>query len=351
MAKKIPPRPGGSPPRPGARPRPGAPARPPAPPRPEPSSDARRPTRPDVTASPVERKAAPPPAADALEMVPLGDGPVEETDAAPSSATSFFAVPQPKRKKAEEPPPAPAPAPEVPAAAPAAPPPPVVGIQGPVASGPVAQGPLVSGPVAQGPVAQGPVGYGVGGPVAAPHDGGRARSYRVFAVITGLIFLVFTATLLAVGLMAWGVWSAEEKNAQASGALVPAPPPPAAPARAARDTGGPERPAPPPEPKPRPAAPSAPSTPSAPKPPPKPATGPAPATIQIPPDQPFTSIEVTCPSGYRARATFEGGRATLRDVPREDCTVHFKGGPPARNRISGGQTKTCTFPNAQAVCQ
>src|SRR5690606_8603022 len=29
MAKKIPPRPGGSPPRPGARPRPGAPARPP----------------------------------------------------------------------------------------------------------------------------------------------------------------------------------------------------------------------------------------------------------------------------------------------------------------------------------
>src|SRR5690606_18091462 len=118
MAKNEPPRPGARPPRPGARPRPGAPPRPSAPPRPEPPAEARRATRPDATETPVERRVAPPTAKDdpldALEMVPLRDGAApDEPEAAPATATSFFALPQPKRKKPEEPP-----APEPPPAAP-----------------------------------------------------------------------------------------------------------------------------------------------------------------------------------------------------------------------------------------
>lgn len=348
MAKKIPPRPGGVPPRPGARPRPGAPARPAAPPRPEADRDLRPSTRPGDTETPVERSVVPPAAPDALEMVPLGDtGPAQDQEPAPSTATTFFALPQPKRKKPEEPPPAPEPPPPPPPPAASAPNPAGLGIQGPVASGPVAGAPTVSGPVAQGPIT-GPV---ASGPVAqGPVAGGapptqRARSYRVFAFVTGLMFLVFTAALIAVGLVAWGVWSAEETPDQPVASISPALQAAPAPAVRVEDTAAPPEPPKPPEPAKRPAQAS-----SSPKPAPRP-TGPAPATIQIPADQPFTSIEVTCPSGFRARAPFEGGRATVRDVPREDCTVHFKGGPPARNRISGGQTKTCTFPNAQAVCK
>ena len=66
---------------------------------------------------------------------------------------------------------------------------------------------------------------------------------------------------------------------------------------------------------------------------------------------PFTGIEVVCPvSGFRKRASFAAGSASLPDVPIEDCDLTFKGGPPAKNTIRGGQTKACEFPNGMAVC-
>ena len=46
-----------------------------------------------------------------------------------------------------------------------------------------------------------------------------------------------------------------------------------------------------------------------------------------------------------------GGTATVADVPQEDCSLIFKGGPPARNMIRGGQTLSCNFPSGQAVCK
>ena len=66
---------------------------------------------------------------------------------------------------------------------------------------------------------------------------------------------------------------------------------------------------------------------------------------------PFTAIEVVCPaSGFRDRGGFSNGVASVGGVPREDCDVHFKGGPPVHAKISGGQSKTCSFQGVTAVC-
>jgi hypothetical protein len=43
---------------------------------------------------------------------------------------------------------------------------------------------------------------------------------------------------------------------------------------------------------------------------------------------PYYAMEVECPSGFRDRADFVEGRATLPDVPRELCEVRFKGAAP-----------------------
>ncbi len=76
------------------------------------------------------------------------------------------------------------------------------------------------------------------------------------------------------------------------------------------------------------------------------------AVVEIPPGEPFTSAEVSCPrSGYRARNVFVKGVASFSGVPAtEHCNVDFKGGPPARNVIRGGEHKRCTFERGQAVC-
>ena len=84
--------------------------------------------------------------------------------------------------------------------------------------------------------------------------------------------------------------------------------------------------------------------------PPRPAVGPQTAVVVIAASDPFTGVEVNCPSGFRQRASFVGGTATIADVPQEDCSLNFKGGPPAKNTIRGGQTKDCSFPSGQAVC-
>lgn len=363
MAKNNPPRPGGAPPRPGARTRPGAASRPGAVARPT----ARPPAggkswSPPGDNAPTKPKAKPPsapPTDDAVEtlrMVPLSDQDAEDQEGG-KSATTFFSLPTPKRKKQDEP--------EAPAAA--GPPPPAPGP--PSGSYPPGVGPgmgsmapgMMGGMGIQGPVAGGPVapmgGFPQGGmpPGAIEEEISRAQSYRVFAIVTGLMFMVFSALIMTVGLAVYGLWMTAETDRERQAAVVTPPPPPRQPAV---DTGI----APPPTttPKPKPPKPGGggggtkpsptPTPTPTPTPPPAPAVGPGPVTVTIPAGEPYTSIEVTCPSGYRQRANFSNGSASLPDVPREDCLVTFRGGPPARNKISGGQSKSCTFPSGSAHC-
>ncbi|MEQ1506719.1 MAG: hypothetical protein ABMB14_31115, partial [Myxococcota bacterium] len=76
---------------------------------------------------------------------------------------------------------------------------------------------------------------------------------------------------------------------------------------------------------------------------------PGPATLIVPNEQMFLSIEVNCPGGYRSRGSFRKDtaktmRATVPNVPGDErCTVTFQGSEPAKTWVSGNQTKTCTF--------
>ncbi len=75
------------------------------------------------------------------------------------------------------------------------------------------------------------------------------------------------------------------------------------------------------------------------------------ATVTIPRSESFTSVEITCPNGFRQRGTFLGGKATVPGVPDQNCDLLFKGGLPAVNKISGGQSLTCSFVGGQSVCE
>ncbi|MBT3221643.1 MAG: hypothetical protein HN348_21405, partial [Proteobacteria bacterium] len=82
-----------------------------------------------------------------------------------------------------------------------------------------------------------------------------------------------------------------------------------------------------------------------------PPAGPQAITIKITDGTKFTSLEVKCQNGFRARGSFSGGSATVQSVPIEDCTVFFKGGAPAKTAIRGGQTKSCSFEGATSNCR
>ena len=204
MAKK-------DPPRPGARPRPSAkrpraagagrsrPSRPtgnaPAAPAPTPKQASGgaswKPNQPDAA-----------PAASELRMVPLteSDADDEGDGGAPKSATSFFALPTPRRKAPVEEPQAPPPS-TVPTVG--GPPPGMV--PGPMGGPPPGMSMGISGPVASGPAGGPPgftggTGYGGGPATQHPADTGqeRARSYRVFAIVGGLMMMVFMAVLVTL---------------------------------------------------------------------------------------------------------------------------------------------------------
>ncbi|NCG19672.1 MAG: hypothetical protein GWP91_11750 [Rhodobacterales bacterium] len=353
MAKKDPPRPGARP-RPSAkrpraagagrsrptRPTGNAPAAPPPTPKKAPDGASWKPNQPDAA-----------PSASELRMVPLTESDAtDEGDGAPKSATAFFALPTPRRKAPAEEPQAPPPA-----AAPAISAPPPGMAPGPMGGPPPGMSMGISGPVASGPVA-GPPGFaggGYGGGPASQHsaDAGqeRARSYRVFAIVGGLMSMVFMAVLVTLVVVVFFVSQQKDEGSTAAVTQVAAP----AAAVAVVDTGRDDPPIPVPVPKarPRPAANPAPPSPRpAPAPPPAP-VGPANAVIIIPASEPFTGVDIKCPnSGFRERVNFVSGTATVPNVPMEECTVNFKGGPPAKNVIRGGQTKNCTFPGGSAVC-
>lgn len=337
-------------------PRPGAPPRPGGNPRPTARRPPSRPAAGGRMWSPTEKTSKPPMVVDGdsppqdLRMVPLVDeGDDEELgDGPPDGATQFFTRPKPV--KAMETPPvsaSPPPGPP-PGAVPPGPVPPGFGAPGAGFGGPpIAQPPVgISGPVAQGPAPAAAV-PGVQAP-PIPQDGGRTQSYRVFAILLGLMMMVSSVLVVIVALTVYGVyWSSNQETAQRTPQVTA----PAQAAPAPVDTGLPAgKPEPKPIVKPR-SKPRPRSTTPKPAPPPAPTTTPGSVTISLAPGSPkFSSVEITCPSGFRKRIPFgAAGSATVPGVPREGCTAFFKGGPPAKTSISGGDSKTCSF-NPTTVC-
>jgi hypothetical protein len=84
---------------------------------------------------------------------------------------------------------------------------------------------------------------------------------------------------------------------------------------------------------------------------------PGPATVTVPTNMMFLSIEVNCPGGYRARGNFkrisqDAMSATVKDVPGdESCIVTFQGSEPAKANISGNQRKICKFNPTECYLQ
>ncbi len=208
----------------------------------------------------------------------------------------------------------------------------------------------IQGPVASGQVAGYPPMGGAQMPPDRSADLHRAQSYRVFAVVLGLMTLVLTVVVVVAMLTVYGAYTLNQRDEDKDPTVVVTPPPP--PVNAV-DTGL----APPPPrgttPKPPP-GPSQPRTPRPSKPPPEPspaATGMV--TVTLGPGSPgFTSIEVVCPgTDFRERASFIAQKASLGDVPGAvTCQVFFKGGASASSTIEAGQNKTCTFQGTVAKC-
>ena len=63
-----------------------------------------------------------------------------------------------------------------------------------------------------------------------------------------------------------------------------------------------------------------------------------------------SSLEVTCPSGHRARQELQEATATFNDVPAEDCDLLFKGGAPAKFRGISEGTWYCSLVGTTAIC-
>ncbi len=206
----------------------------------------------------------------------------------------------------------------------------------------------------QGPIAGGPVGgYSMPPGAQLPPDPSsemhRAQSYRVFAIVIGLMFMVFTVLAVTVTLTVYGIYWYDKQPEQRDKDLTMAPVAPPPPV----DTGTRVAPPPPPTPQPvQPKTPTGPKPPSQPRPPPEPAPATDPAAVSLtlqPGSPPFTSVEIKCPTGFRERGDFVGGKATVPNVPREDCEALFKGGPPAKTRVTGGDSKSCSFVGGNAA--
>lgn len=374
MSDNSPPRPGGPPPRPGGK-RPaavGGRPRPTAGDRPKVPKGGKSWTPPANDAKPAPPKVVSAPSGDKnLRMVPLS---AESSDpeigsGAPAGATEFFALPTPRRQVDDDDeivdlrrndPVAAAGRPAAPPPGPSGPPPGAHAHGGHAPMGapmPMAVPMGISGPVASGPM---PAGYPGGMAPAMPPDPNadldRAKSYRVFAVVAGLMFMVFTALIASLVVLAYGFYMMEQAQPVAQNPVVQPIPPPRG--GGGIDTGLAKPPPPPPPPKPR----SSPKPRSGPKPAPKPKP-PAPpppvekgsVVIKISASEPYTQAEIKCDSGLRERGSFAGGTATVPNIPgpgQDNCTVVFKGGgglPKAS--VVGGKTYSCTFDGSFAKCQ
>lgn len=298
-----------------------------------------------------------------LEMVPLGtDEDAAEASGDPS-ATQFFAIPAPKAERAR---PAPPPQPMGGGGAYGGPPPggpPPMGqpapaaMPGPIGYGGVAQqgaSPMIQGPVAHGQTMQGGSPFQVqgGGPMSTPDAGSRVQSNRVYAIIFAVFLLVAVALFVAVWFRFAFMAEKEPEPVAMANPVVGAGPVHKAKA-APIDTGIADKPVAKATPKHSSGSGHSSSgssgAGSAPKPPPASA---GPLTVKLADPTQATSIEVTCNSGLRTRAGFSGGSATVQNVPNDSCTIHFKGGAPAKfSPVHGNMSVTCTISQSTAVCK
>ncbi len=294
-----------------------------------------------------------------LQMVPLSDNEDEKEAGADPSATSFFAIPAPKaeRPKTAAPPPGAAP---TPVAAPAGPPgarPAYGGPPGyapnPVAAGPAAPAaapqPLVSGPVVSYGGAAGGTPFQVAGPTPTGNSNSESRvqSVRVFAILLGVFALACVAFLSVVALWFFNTKAEEEKPVAAVEAPAPVKKAPK------QDTGtlAPKQvDAPAPRPK-QPRTPREPTGSSTPK--PKPLGATAAVNVTFTGAMMPTSVEISCPGGFRERKSLSGGTASIPNVPTgETCQLHPKGaGAPTSASVRGGQSPNCTIVGTTTSCK
>ncbi len=61
-------------------------------------------------------------------------------------------------------------------------------------------------------------------------------------------------------------------------------------------------------------------------------------------------FELTCPSGYRERARITENTGVFNSVPDEPCTLHFKGGAPAKFSPIRWGTHQCLLSSSTAIC-
>lgn len=82
-------------------------------------------------------------------------------------------------------------------------------------------------------------------------------------------------------------------------------------------------------------------------------SGSAPLVVQLVGTEHHTQgLEVDCPSGFRERTPLMGGEGRFAYVPKEDCTLWFKGGVPAQfGPVRGGQTLACEIVGTTAICE
>jgi hypothetical protein len=78
--------------------------------------------------------------------------------------------------------------------------------------------------------------------------------------------------------------------------------------------------------------------------------GPGKINIILAPSVTANAVELTCPSGFRNRAAVERRTALFEGVPREDCGLMFKGGPPLRYRPLDWGTYTCSVTVSTVIC-
>ena len=302
-----------------------------------------------------------------LEMAPLS---VDQDTADASddpSATQFFAIPAPKAERTAAPPP-PGPGnfqPPPPAGPPIGHGPPGGVPRPPIGAPPAPAGGIRSG----GPMIQGPVATQGGGATPFQVSGQqpgqnsqalaqqRVQSNRVYAIIFAVFMLVCMAVFVAIWIPRWVMGDNEpaeevvasnnltgnasgskKKKVEAAdtGEVAPAPKPKK---RSSSRSGSSSRSS----------SSSSSSGSSAARAP----TGPAPLRVTMADANQATSVEVTCSSsGFRQRAAISGNTATVSNVPQESCTLHFKGGAPAKySPVRGGQSLSCNIIGTTGVCK
>lgn len=170
-------------------------------------------------------------------------------------------------------------------------------------------------------------------------DKRRDDSLGLVAIVGGLLFMMASAAVVAVAVLLVGLWVTTRGGGDLAGATDDA--------DHIRDTGmaevGPER---------RKAAPAGPAPEEEVDDPLATGPQPGPATLIIPPEALFFTVEINCPGGFRGRGKFKNGKATVYNVPPDEkCTVTFQGSTFAKTYISGHQTKMCTQFEPTPVCR